>query len=114
MKRLLIFTTLLLCSLLTFAQFTGTVSDSQGVKYTANYDESTCYVSGHEDDYSATIVIPEVFGGRQVTSIGNYAFSGCSGLTSVTIPSSVTSIGNYAFKYCSGLTSLTIGRPSVM
>ena len=37
-----------------------------------------------------------------------YAFSGCSCLTSLTIPSSVTEIGSYAFEDCSGLTSLTI------
>ena len=43
-----------------------------------------------------------------VTSISEYAFYGCSGLTSLTIPSSVTSIGNYAFDGCRGLTSLTI------
>ena len=43
-----------------------------------------------------------------VTSIGSSAFSGCSGLTSVEIPSSVTSIGSYAFKGCSSLTSVEI------
>ena len=43
-----------------------------------------------------------------VTSIGIAAFQGCSGLTSLTIPSGVTSIGNRAFYGCSGLTSLTI------
>ena len=45
-----------------------------------------------------------------VTSIGEYAFTGCSGLTSIDISNSVTSIGNYAFELCSGMTSLSIGN----
>ena len=55
------------------------------------------------------LVIP-----NSVTSIGNYAFKGCSGLTSVSIPNSVTSIGDYAFSGCSGLTSIQnrINHPS--
>ena len=46
--------------------------------------------------------------GDGVTTIGNFAFSGCSYLTSVTIPNSVTTIGNFAFGGCSSLTSVTI------
>ena len=45
---------------------------------------------------------------NSVTSIGEYAFSHCTSLTSVTIPNSVTSIGEHAFSYCTSLTSVTI------
>ena len=44
---------------------------------------------------------------NSVTSIGDYAFAGCS-ITSITIPNSVTSIGYGAFDTCSSLTSITI------
>ena len=50
-----------------------------------------------------SLTIPNV-----VTSIGNYAFFDCSNLTSVTIPNSVISIGVRAFSGCRGLTGLTI------
>ena len=43
-----------------------------------------------------------------MTEIGGRAFSGCSSLTSITIPECVTSIGYYAFSGCSSLTSITI------
>ena len=108
MKRILFSLTMFLCSLLSYAQFSGTVSDSQGVQYTANNDESTCYVSGHETNYSTTITIPKVYEDRKVTSIGYEAFFCCSSLTSITIPNSVTSIGYEAFFCCSSLTSITI------
>jgi hypothetical protein len=54
---------------------------------------------------SSNSVIP-----NSVTSIGQNAFYGCTGLTSVTIPNSVTSINSGAFRGCSGLISLTIGN----
>ena len=44
------------------------------------------------------------------TSIGDSAFSNCTGLTSIVIPSGVTTIGSNAFYVCSSLTSCTIGN----
>ena len=62
--------------------------------------------------YTGSLIIPETVTYNDViysvTSIGESALSGCSDLTSVTIPNSVTSIGEYAFSSCSGLTSITI------
>lgn len=57
-------------------------------------------------DASLTEVTAEMLDGN--TEIGNYAFSNCSSLTSVTIPSSVTSIKSNAFRYCSLLPSIVI------
>ena len=77
-----------------------------GIKFDY-YDSNPLYYAKHiysdEDTEITNLIIP-----NSVTSIGSYAFDGCSGLTSVTIPNSVTSIGNYAFSGCSGLTSVTI------
>src|SRR5574344_31844 len=50
----------------------------------------------------------DISGATNLTTIGEGAFNGCSSLTSVTIPSSVTSIGASAFNGCSSLTSVTI------
>lgn len=88
-------------------------------------------ITGFNKSYTGALTITNTLGGCRVTIIGNGAlrpqpdrvegtgFSGCTGLTSVTIPASVTSIGRYAFAGCSrlanvmlgtGLTSLGTGR----
>ena len=64
--------------------------------------------------YSGPVVIPATVmyndDTYRVTSVGNYAFYNCTGLTSVTIGESVITIGQGAFSSCSGLTSVTIGE----
>ncbi len=112
MKKILLLT---LTALLTL---TTTAHDFVvgGIYYNVNDTEATVTFSGDSGDsyqkYTGNIVIPSTvtYGGStySVTSIGINAFSGCSGLTSVTIPNSVTSIGFRAFNDCSGLTSVTI------
>ena len=72
-----------------------------GSKYNS-YTEKYYYSS----DYAPKV--KEIIIENDVQHIGNHAFYGCTGLTSVTIPDSVTSIGNYAFYDCTGLTSVTI------
>ncbi len=77
--------------------------------YDAIFEDGWIYSQGKTAIYFAPVsiegdyVIPE-----SVTTIGNTAFSGCSGLTSVDIPTSVIEIGEFAFYGCSGLKSLTI------
>ena len=75
-------------------------------------DVKTARVTSNPDKYSGDINIPSTVTYNDVTysvtSIDISAFSGCSGLTSITIPNSVTSIGGEAFYSCSGLTSVTI------
>ncbi len=70
----------------------------EGVLFSNEKTTLVAYPAAKAPDYE----IP-----NSVTAIGDYAFSDCVGLTSVTIPNSVTTIGDYAF-YCSGLTSITI------
>ena len=75
--------------------------------------------SNHDYYYGYTkptgnLSIPDsvLYGGNtySVTSIGDRAFYGCSGLASITIPNSVTSIDTFAFYGCSGLLSVTIPK----
>ena len=85
-----------------------TNSTKKIVEVTYRGDDSYSY----SNEYTGNVVIPECvtyYGNTySVTSIGEYAFSSCSGLTSIEIPNSVTSIGSSAFRDCSGLTSIVI------
>ena len=105
----------LLLILLLFSSFSALAYDCKvdNIYYNLNNEDKTAsvtymglYTSDNKDAYVGNIIIPEstTYNGTtySVTSIGNRAFHGCSGLTSVTIPNSVASIGEGAFSYCSG------------
>ena len=85
-----------------------------GFRYLLDSDTKTAtLVLKTDGNYSGDIIIPEKVKGNDgveyiVASLGASCFEGCSGLTSITIPSSVTSLGESCFKGCSGLTSITI------
>ena len=85
---------------ITVADGNTSYKSEDGVLFVKDGSELLCYPAGKTD---TSYTLPE-----GVTSIGRYAFGGCTGLTSVTLPDSVASIGRYAFEYCYGLTSVTI------
>jgi hypothetical protein len=78
-----------------------------GIEWTFDAYDGEAMVRGANPAEGA-LNIPARLGNYPVTSIGEWAFYGCKGLSSVTIPDSVTSIRWYAFSGCSGLTSVTI------
>ena len=84
--------------------------ESTGLEFELNTETDTYTVIGIGTCTDADIVIPYIYEGKLVTSIGSDVFYNCTSLTSITIPDSVTSIGVGAFYGCTSLTNVTIGN----
>ena len=84
-----------------------------GFKYILDSDTKTATLVPNTEKYAGDVVIPESVKAKdgndyKITAFGDKCFYQCSGLTSITIPSSVTSLGDWCFCYCYCLASITI------
>ena len=106
MKRIFLLFSLLLGVLSAWAYDV----ELDGIFYNLDKENKTASVASHS--YKGAVVIPETISvdgkAYTVTSLGEYCFSGCWGLTSITIPNSVTRIGEYCFSSCGGLESIVV------
>lgn len=82
-----------------------------GIYYNFDYKNNTAIVTSGDNKYFGDVIIPEKVSYNHaeynVTSIGDFAFSQCKSLASVTLPSTLNTIGYYAFR-SSSLITMTI------
>ena len=117
MKKFLLFIALTIFGLGLNAQNVGDVTDIDYGSYSLKFEITSvspaeCKVSDLIG-YPIEVTIPSTVTISRteysVTSIGDWAFNNCYGLTSIEIPNSVTSIGYRAFYDCTGLKNFTFG-----
>ena len=103
---------LILILIMKKATIMGYAFEVDGIYYGINDDGKTVYVTSGDIEYSGEVAIPSTVTYDSttylVTEIGEEAFAGCSGLTSVNIPKSVTEIGDCAFDDCIRLDKVEI------
>jgi len=83
-------------------------SGTPGLSYTLINNETEYSVSNGIAGENSTIIIPNMYNGKIVSSIDSFAFFNCSNLRNITIPSGIISIGNSAFLNCTSLSDIII------
>ena len=85
-------------------EYTGTIEEYLSIEFGSNWISDSSHDLIIDGEKVTEIVVPD-----SITSIGQYAFYGCDGLTSVTFSDSVESIDQWAFSYCSDLRNIYFG-----
>ena len=85
-------------------------ASSSDLTFSLNEDGKSYSVTDCKESANGSLTIPSTYNGKTVTTIADFAFSGCSNLTSITVPDSVTTIGNFAFQKGYSLKTVTLGN----
>lgn len=105
---------LVVCTTIVTAFAYDVVVTQDGLRFGLNECDGTATVVGPDGECSGEVKIPTIVEHDGVpyvvTQIGDGAFLGCGGITSITLPSTLRTIGDSAFRDCSGLTSIVIPR----
>ena len=108
MKKVLCFTVIAVLLVTACIMCIQNVQAAKEGVFTYTVSKGVAKITACDTSVSGSLEIPSTLGGYPVTSIGDYSFVDCTGLTSIKFPDSVTTIGAYAFSDCTGLTSIEI------
>ncbi len=103
-------TVALMLTVLPFGLFAVPTSAATSGYYTYSVINGKASITDCDTSISGNIVIPSTLGGYPVTNIGDYAFSTCDSVKSITVPNSVISIGEGAFSPCESLVKVTVNN----
>ncbi len=111
MKKVLSMALVLLLTLSVFTAVPFSVSAAEELiegYYTYTVVENKATIRKADVAVSGDVVIPDTLGGNPVACIGENAFEGCTGITSVTMPNTITRIEESAFDGCTTLKKVTL------
>lgn len=118
MNRLFFIIAFSAVTLNSIASYSGKCGDNLNWYFDASNGELSITGYGAMDNYDMTTrhapwfpfrtIISAIYLPNELTSIGNFAFDGCSNIKNITIPNSVGAIGYCAFVYCKKITSISI------
>lgn len=85
---------------------------TEGLMFVLNLSKTNYTVTDYNGS-ATSVYIPETYNNKPVTSIADWAFSGCNLIKTVEISDSVTSIGDWAFAGCSSLEMIKLSNKTI-